>query len=218
GEGEVGEVPRVASVEDVVVADVEGAGDDAPAAPRDHEAEPRLPADPQQIEERSVQVLAAPVELVDRRMVEPEHEREERVGDLVAGDHLDLDPLFYDLPALAPYLRATLALESREIVIEVQPTRILPVVLIARAVLEADRGERLDLVGQTEVHVNRREGVLTADLLQPFSERPNHAAALRCSAAEKPGAARRREWHRHEQLWIICDATTLGRLRPAVVE
>src|SRR5436190_13923388 len=57
----------VAAVEDVALADVERARDHLAALTRDDEAEPVAPALADQPEERQVEVLLAPRQLVDRR-------------------------------------------------------------------------------------------------------------------------------------------------------
>src|SRR5205085_12088859 len=152
-EADLLERPPIAPVENVAFAHVERAGDDVTPAARDDEAEALPPALAEELEESLVQVLAAPIELVDRRVIEAKHDGQELVRDVVAGENLDTDVLLDERAPLAPHLGSALGLERPEIVFERAPARIRPMILVAFASFETAGGERLDLVRLTEVDV-----------------------------------------------------------------
>ena len=110
----------VTPVEHVSLPHVERARDHATFPPRYGEAEALLPALSQAVEERLVQVLVGP-ELVNGRLVEPEHGGEDLVRNLLPGEHLDRDALRFGFADLAADLRSPFAPEGREVVRRTSP-------------------------------------------------------------------------------------------------
>src|SRR5437016_10450462 len=175
----------VAAVERVALGDVEGAGDHTAVLPRDDEHEARTHALARQREEALVQVLLPPGELRDRVAVEPEHAREEPVGDVVADVGDDLDTRGGELAPLATDLIAALAAQARQIVVEGRESRVRPVVLPARAGEPAARLERRHLVGEAEGDVRGRELVLAAGALERPGERRDDLASVHARRGEE---------------------------------
>ena len=208
----------VAAVQHAALLHVEGAGDDLAVLTREHEAQIALEALRQQVEERRQQVLAAPVQVVHRRLVQVEHDRKQGVRDVVAGQHLDLDAALVHLAHLALDLVAALAAEVAEIVVERPIAVVEPLELDTDPLQIADLGQAGGLVRQTEIHVHGRQVVPVADLAQRAAQdfdQPRPVAAGRGQKAHPRG---RRERRGHDQLGIIRDAGALRGVGPAVVE
>src|SRR5262249_30256066 len=83
----------IASVKDNALANRKRASDYLASLPRNKKTQTMLPPLPEEIEERSIQVLPAPVQLVDRGFVQAEHRLEQVVGDVLTCVDADLDPL-----------------------------------------------------------------------------------------------------------------------------
>src|SRR5438094_3572434 len=208
----------VAAVERVALGDVEGAGDHTAVLPRDDEHEARAHALARQREEALVQVLLPPGELRDRAAVEPEHAREEPVGDVVADVGDDLDTRGGELAPLATDLVAALAAQARQIVVEGRESRVRPVVLPARAGEPAAPLERRHLVGEAEGDVRGRELVLAARALERRGERRDDLAAVHARRGEEARTRHRREGDRDQQLRVVGNARARRGGGPVLVE
>jgi 4-amino-4-deoxy-L-arabinose transferase-like glycosyltransferase len=208
----------IAPVEHRALAHVEGAGDDGPVPPGEEDTEPVLPALPQELEQPLVQVRPAPPELVHRRTVEPVENREEFVGDVVGGVHGDLNPARGDLATLAADLRPAFVPEGAEEVLEGSPALADPLELIAPAQLVADGTERRDLVGKTEVDVDRREASLATELFQDLPEGPDQSRAVVVGPDEETRSSDGREGRGDQEFRVVANPGPLGGFRPGVVE
>src|SRR5438034_11107010 len=100
------ERPPIAAVGYATLLHVKRARDQLSLVPRDHEAQVALKATRQQIEEPGLQVLPAPIELVDVGFIQRIHAGEEFVRDLLAAQDGYRDPYLVHL-ALIPLTHLT---------------------------------------------------------------------------------------------------------------
>ena len=120
---------------------------------------------------------------------------------------------------LAPHLRAPLAAQRAEVVVERAVVAVAPVVLYALAVQEAGVAQRRDLVGGAEVDVHGGDLVATCRRRAAPARRPSSSGGrgtLRVRQHALPGG--RRERHGDQQLRVVGHAGALGGLGPGVVE
>src|SRR2546426_5298294 len=107
----------VATVEGVALLHVERAGDHLASLARHDQAEPVTQALSGQLEEAAVEGLLPPKEPLDGRLVDLEHPRHERRGDVGARMPGDLHALLCQRAALAAHLVATLAAQAGEVLV-----------------------------------------------------------------------------------------------------
>src|SRR5947207_9193856 len=123
------ERPPIAAVEYATLLHVKRARDKLSLVPRDHEAQVALKATRQEIEEPGLQVLPAPIELVDVGLIQRIHAGEEFVRDLLAAQDVDRDPLLVHLAHLPLDLVAPLGAKVGEIIVKRAIVVIEPLVL-----------------------------------------------------------------------------------------
>src|SRR5438128_12630695 len=92
----------------------------------------------QEVEEITSQVLSAPVELLNGRLIYLEHRLEHRVTYFLASVHSDRDMLCGECSALMTHRITPLAFKLSEIIVECAEATVVPVILITEAFQEAD--------------------------------------------------------------------------------
>ena len=207
----------VATVERVALLHVERAGDHLASLARHDQAEPVAQALSGQLEEAVVEVLLPPGEALDGRLVELEHPRHERRRDVAARVHRDLHAVRRERAALAARLVATLAAQAREVLVERGEAGVRPVILVARALQPAAGTQHGRLVGQAEVHVDRRETVPAAPLFERRGERGDDLAP-RGPHGEEARPGDRREGYAHQELRVVGDPRPSRGCGPALIE
>src|SRR5262245_2714339 len=126
---QVAERPPIAAIEYPILLHVEGPGDDLPLIPCYHKTKIALEALSEQIEETGLQVLSAPVELVNLAFIESKHPGIESLRNLFAAQCLNLDPLLFHLAHFPLDLIAPFGAKVREIIIERAIPMIEPLIL-----------------------------------------------------------------------------------------
>src|SRR5215475_647077 len=121
---EFSERSPITAVEHAVLLHVERTSDDLSPKSRHHKTQIALEAVSEQVEEASLQILSAPVELVEVGFIQSKHMGKKSIRNLLAAEHVDLDPLLRHLAHFPFDLVAPLSTRVREIIIE----RAIPVI------------------------------------------------------------------------------------------
>src|SRR5216684_1556287 len=215
---EFSERAPVTAVEHAVLLHVEGAGDNLSLIARHHEAQVALEAAGQQVEEAGLQVLSAPIELVEVGFIQGIHAGEERSGDLLAAQYVDLDPLLLHLAYFPFDLVPSLGAKVREIIVERAIPVIEPLVLQPHPFEVADLLQRVGFISQAEVDVHGRETVLLAHFLQGLPQELDQGRTISVGRGQKPHPSRRSERGSDQQFGIVFDSGPMGGVSPRVIE
>ena len=185
---------------------------------RSEEAEVAPEAIAQQPEELRGEVASPPDVLVHRGRVDPVHRLEEFAGDVVALVRDDLDSLLREFAALALHLLAPLVAQCRQVVVEGRVVVVAPLVLEAASFEPALAAQERRLLGRAEVHVDRRDLVLAAQVAQRPGECADCGGSVDAGGGQETEAGGGREGHADQHLRVVVDAGAVRGLGPGVVE
>src|SRR6266852_2587857 len=156
------EASPVTPVEHPRLLEVDGSRDQLAVPPCPDKTHVTLEVFADHLEELARQILPPPVELLDGRQVNPVHRREQRVRQLVAGERPHLDALLRKCAPFMAYRVAPFALELSEIIVEGREVGVMPMILIAEPLQEAQSAQRLRFVLRAKIDVRRRKPIVIA--------------------------------------------------------
>jgi len=207
----------VAAVEGVGPDEIDGAGDEAPAAPGHDQQDAIGHALSDQRVEFTRQVRPAPFARSGLH-VEGEEGVPDRFGQIGAGEPLHLEAGRQGVTALAPDRLALAGRQRRQEVVERAVPRILPMELLIGPPKKAVLAEQPAFLVGRERHMHRGGLVNPAQLDETGDERVADPVGIRARADQQATAGRRGERDRHLNLGIILPAGALVGLGPALVE
>ena len=153
--------------------DIKGPGDDLTVLPGNHKTQVALKALSQQVKELGQEVLAPPVQIVHRGLVQIKHDRKHLIRDSLATQHLDLYAALVHLTDFTLNLVAPFTAEVGQIVIKGLVGMIQPLILNTQAFEIANLRQGFGFVRQAEIDMHRGQIVAFTHLAQGSAQDMN---------------------------------------------